>query len=559
MARRIDFYRISRGDDLGDPKTWNDRFEDMDLRMASAEEANKVIDQTAARAEQAALSRINDVLTPLAREAQERLTEVAVLFEATSNTPATIGEGGLQFEIPEGKRLTFAPLAYLSIFPTGDLSRSMAARTVSYDPTNGILEVEVMRVVGEGTFDDWQIAPMASVSELEGLAVVASNAANATASDRIAVAADRATAVQAKNDAVAAKGAAEMANTSAQGHLNSFLTIYRGALAADPATGQQGHFYFNTTQQMAKVYTATGWAPLFSVSLGGIRQGEIVATAGQTVLEVGAFTFMNVWRDGVKLVPGIDFTVASPNVTLLTPATAGQRYSYLGYYSTEQTDFYTKAVSDERYVAHNWGRLAKISMLVSDWNDATETGFYRGTAAATVNQPTANSYVGHTVVHSENWVTQTVWSFNGQRFFRTLNNGVWQPWIEQPSHQMLGSTADFFNNNAGKILTTDQIWAAAPDTILTDAGTIQLNMKSGINFYVLLGGNRTMANPTNVIVGKTGWLRFNMLAPRTVSWGANYKHVGGIAPSFPSAGQYVLPYACMSASFICIFPPAGPF
>ena len=347
--RRIDFYRVKRRDNLGDPEFWNKRFEDLDLRLAEAENSMKVIDETAARAESAALSRINDVLTPLAAEAQQRLVSVSTLFQATSDTEVTFGEGARQFLIPVGQRLTFAPLEYLIAFPTGDLSRYMTGRVQSYSQVTGILQIEVMRAVGEGTESDWQITPMAFASELEALADDVTAKANAVAADKIAVATDRGLAVAARNQSVEAKGQAEAARDNAQGLYNQFSAAFRGALSADPIDGEVGHWYFNTAQQMARVRTAAGWAPLFSISLGGIRQDEVVATAGQTVIVAGDFTFMNVWRNGSKLRPGVDFTLASPNITLTSPATGGDVISYLGYYATDETDFYTKALSDARY------------------------------------------------------------------------------------------------------------------------------------------------------------------------------------------------------------------
>lgn len=347
--RRIDFYSIKRGDNLGDPDTWNKRFEDIDLRIAQSEDAMLVVDEAAARAEQAAISRINDVITPLAVEAQQRLTSVATIFEATSTTELTLGVGTRQIEIPEGQRLTFAPLAYLVVFPVGDLSRYMAGRVVSYQQSTGTLVIDVVRYVGSGTASSWQIAPMAFVSDLEDLAAAATNAANATAADRAAVAADKATVANDKATSASARDDAVSAKNDAQSALASFLTVYRGALAADPATASVGHFYFNTVQQVAKVYSASGWGPLFSVSLGGVRQGDITATAGQTVFNVGAFTFVNVWLNGVKMVAGDDFTSASPNVTLAVAAAAGDKLSYLGYYATDVTDFYTKELADARY------------------------------------------------------------------------------------------------------------------------------------------------------------------------------------------------------------------
>lgn len=208
--RRFDFLKVSRGDNLGDPEYWNRRFEDIDLRIAGAENTLQNVDAVANRVESLALDRLNSVLTPLTAEAIERLTSVSTLFEATSDSPVEIREGTRSFVIPEGKRLSFAALAYLVIFPTGDLSRYMAGRTVSYDRTTGELVVDVMRAVGEGESSDWQIAPMAFVSELESLSEAATSAASATALDRAAVAADKG--IVAADRAIVAADKATVAN-----------------------------------------------------------------------------------------------------------------------------------------------------------------------------------------------------------------------------------------------------------------------------------------------------------------------------------------------------------
>lgn len=212
--RRYDAYKIGRGDNLGDSEFWNKRFEDIDLRIAAAEDTLRNVDAVANRVESLALDRLNNVLTPLTAEAIQRLTSVSTLFEATSATPVTIGSGERVFSVPEGKRLTFVPLVYLVIFPTGDLSRYMAGRTVSYSQLSGELVVDVMRAVGEGESSDWQIAPMAFVSDLEGLANMATDAANITTQDRGVVRADR-DIVAADKATVAADKAATMAARNA--------------------------------------------------------------------------------------------------------------------------------------------------------------------------------------------------------------------------------------------------------------------------------------------------------------------------------------------------------
>ena len=425
--RRIDFYRVKRRDNLGDPEFWNPRFEDIDLRLAEAESAMRVIDETAARAESAALSRINDVLTPLAAEAQERLTRVATIFEATSSSEVTFGEGIRQFLIPQGQRLTFAPLAYLIAFPTGDLSRYLTGRFVSYSHTSGILQIDVMRAVGEGMESDWQITPMAFASELEALADDVTAKAAATNADRGAVASDLTATNAARDAAIAAKGLAEVARDHAEARYASFATVYRGELASDPVDGEQGHWYFNTAQQMARVRGAESWGPLFSVSLGGIRQGDVTATPGQTTISVGSFTFMNVWRDGAKLVPGVDFTLASPNITLMTAATGGEVLSYLGYHSTDVTDFYTKeqvdaALTDrvpagakiiigKKPILHPSNIIASPhNLLVAPWNNAS--------GAATLSEgpiaPDGETYWTHVAEREGNQTHRVQYGFSAQ-------------------------------------------------------------------------------------------------------------------------------------------------
>lgn len=218
--RRMDIYRVKRRDNLGDPDFWNKRFEDIDLRLAKGEDALRTVDEAADRVERLALDRVNNVLSPLAGEAIERLTSVSTLFEATSTTPVTMGEGERRFTIAEGKRLTFAPLLYLVIFPTGDFSRYMAARTVSYSQVSGDLVVDVMRVVGAGDGADWQIAPMAFVSDLEALANTATDAANVTTLDRAAVAADKAIVAADKVTVAADKAIVAADKATTLGHRN---------------------------------------------------------------------------------------------------------------------------------------------------------------------------------------------------------------------------------------------------------------------------------------------------------------------------------------------------
>lgn len=88
----------------------------------------------------------------------------------------------------------------------------------------------------------------------------------------------------------------------------------------------------------------------------------------------------------------------------------------------------------------------------------------------------------------------------------------------------------------GAMTNEAQTWTAAqiPSRVtLTDAASIAVNMALGNSFIVTLGGNRTLANPTNVNQGQY----FDVLVVqdgtggRTLSYGSNYRAPSGAFPT----------------------------
>ena len=68
---------------------------------------------------------------------------------------------------------------------------------------------------------------------------------------------------------------------------------------------------------------------------------------------------------------------------------------------------------------------------------------------------------------------------------------------------------------------------------LTDGTTITPDFSQGNNFSVTLGGNRTLANPTNMTVGQSGvfYITQDGTGSRTLAYGSYYKFPnGGGAP-----------------------------
>ena len=72
---------------------------------------------------------------------------------------------------------------------------------------------------------------------------------------------------------------------------------------------------------------------------------------------------------------------------------------------------------------------------------------------------------------------------------------------------------------------------------LTDAASVTLDLATGNNFLVQLGGNRTLQNPTNVKVGQIGqvYLVQDGTGSRTLSYGSQYNFPAGTAPTLSTS------------------------
>lgn len=76
---------------------------------------------------------------------------------------------------------------------------------------------------------------------------------------------------------------------------------------------------------------------------------------------------------------------------------------------------------------------------------------------------------------------------------------------------------------------------------LTDGATITPDFGSANNFTVTLGGNRTIANPTNMVVGQSGFISIvqDGTGSRTVSWGSYWDFPASTAPTLTTTANGV--------------------
>lgn len=111
--------------------------------------------------------------------------------------------------------------------------------------------------------------------------------------------------------------------------------------------------------------------------------------------------------------------------------------------------------------------------------------------------------------------------------------------------------------NVGVGLDTAQTWTRGQRgeiTALTDGATITPDFSDSNNFSVTLGGNRTLANPSNLVAGQSGciWITQDGTGSRTLSFGSYWDFTGGTAPTLTTAANSrdCLVYAVQSATQI---------
>lgn len=118
----------------------------------------------------------------------------------------------------------------------------------------------------------------------------------------------------------------------------------------------------------------------------------------------------------------------------------------------------------------------------------------------------------------------------------------------------IGSTVQGYDANTAKLNITQSFTKAQRGTIvsLTDGATITPDFSLGNNYSVTLGGNRTLANPTNITAGQSGVIVITQdgTGSRTLAYGSYFKFAGGTAPTLTTtaAAVDVLAYYVESAT-----------
>ena len=117
--------------------------------------------------------------------------------------------------------------------------------------------------------------------------------------------------------------------------------------------------------------------------------------------------------------------------------------------------------------------------------------------------------------------------------------------------QLAATPAEFRAETAGRTLTPTAVWDAAQEVVLADTDPITPDLSAGINFTVTLGGNRTLAAPSNPKSGQTGRLVIDNSGGHTLSFSSVYRGPGLAVPDL-GPGVHVLYFDVQSGTSIFI-------
>lgn len=140
----------------------------------------------------------------------------------------------------------------------------------------------------------------------------------------------------------------------------------------------------------------------------------------------------------------------------------------------------------------------------------------------------------------------------GRAFLALTNAAAARTYIGLGSSAVLDETtsAQFRADVAGKVLTTDKVWGAAASVALSPGATVAVDLNSGLNFTLAMGGNYTLSNPTNGKDGQSGKIEITQDATgtRTLAYGTNWLFAGGSDPilSTPANSRDVLFYEVLA-------------
>ena len=366
-------------------------------------------------------------------------------------------------------------------------------------------------------------------------AAIATTKAQGTAADRVATAADVVS---------SASNAASAAAT-----FDSFDDRYLGPKSSAPSQDNDGNslvvgaLYFDSSNNVMRVYTASGWVATSSATLATMNRFVFTATNNQTIFQgndAGGDTLAItagaeiVTLNGVVLEVTADYAVTTSRITLASGAVLNDELNVYAFGNFEIANHYSKTVADQRFAA------------IGVNTNATHSGEVTGSGALTIadnivdeanlkvsNSPT-NGYVltaqsgntGGMTWAADNNTTYTHPNHSGEvtstadgamviagnvvdeanlKVSNSPSNGYYLSAQSGATGGMTWAEVDALpsqSGNSGKFLTTDATnasWAVLDtDANTTTKGLYEMKNVISANYSIASGNNAMSAGPITI-------------------------------------------------------------
>ena len=187
-----------------------------------------------------------------------------------------------------------------------------------------------------------------------------------------------------------------------------------------------------------------------------------------------------------------------------------------------------------------------------------------GTGASTASAARTNLGIGTIATQDSNNVSITGGSVTGITDIAVADGGTGSSTASGARTNLgLGNSAildeataaQYRDNTADKVLTTDQVWSAVGRVALTwtSGGTTAVDFSSGLNFTVTTSsGNSTLGAPTNAKTGQSGFIEITQDAatPRTLAYASAWVFDGGTDPTLTAtaSAKDVLYYTVLNST-----------
>lgn len=318
---------------------------------------------------------------------------------------------------------------------------------------------------------------------------------------------------------------------------SSFDSLYLGAKAADPVLDNQGNalvagaLYFKTGDTLMYVWSGAAWIVAYVPTSGFYTITEVdTLLLAKAALASPQFTghprgvTESVGDNSTRLATTA-FVKAEPISAAQMPAITGDVTATAG---SPVTTLAANVVGDSK--------LRQSAGLAVIGRAANSTGNVADIVAANDGEILRRS--------------GTSIGFGGISGSEITSGTV-------PAAQLpIMTTAQYWANTSSKVVSTDQLWAAGALVALSDAATVALDLGTGINFSLTIGGNRTLGAPSNVKVGQSGaiYITQDATGSRTLAYNAAFDFMSGTAPTLSTAigAIDVIFYHCRTAGSIVI-------